>query len=235
MGRVKSGARRGRVIGRRPLSPGVTELRIQVAGPPLAYRAGQHVVLTLSEAPGVAHHYSIAAPQSGKEPRVLELAIGNASGADVLAGAPVGAELGVEGPLDGFGFRAAPGAILVGAGTGVVPLRALVRAALADGAAPRLALLAGSRTRADILWREELDALAREHPHFLYEPVLSQPDGSWTGRTGYVQDHLGEVVRRLPVAIEAYVCGSPPMVESCRAALFALGIPAERIQSEAYA
>lgn len=224
--------RRGRVIGRSPLSPRVTELLLEVEGDePFRWLAGQHVVLRPDVPGGDASYFSIAAAPNQAGLRELTLASRNDS--ELLARAPLGAFVTIEGPFGKFTLQPASGALLVGAGTGVAPLRAIAHAALASDGDTPLVLLTGNRTSADLLWHRELSALTREYPRFVYEPVLSQPDSSFSGRRGYVQDHLPEMVRALPPGFRAYCCGSTRMVEACRAALGELGVPPERILSEA--
>jgi NAD(P)H-flavin reductase len=224
--------RRARVIGRSPLSPRVTELLLEIEGDePFLWLAGQHVVLR-PDFPGAdASYFSIAKAPNQAGLRQLTLASRNDS--ELLARAPLGAVVTIEGPYGEFTWRPAPGALLVGAGTGVAPLRGLAHAALASDEGTPLILLAGNRTTFDLLWHRELRALASEYPRFTYEPVLSQAEPSFSGRRGHVQDHLPELWSALPAESRAYICGSTRMVDACRGVLAKLAVPLERILSEA--
>jgi len=224
--------RRARVIGRAPLSARVTELLLEIEGDePFRWVAGQHVVLRPDLPAGEASYFSIAAAPNQAGLRELTLASRNES--ELLARAPLGAAVTIEGPFGEFTLRPAPGALLVGAGTGVAPLRAMAHAALASDDGTPLVLLSGNRTSDDLLWHRELLALMSEYPRFQYEPVVSQPEPSFSGRRGYVQDHLAELVHRLPAGFRVYCCGSTRMVAACRGAFSDLGVPEERILSEA--
>ena len=224
--------RRARVIGRSPLSPRVTELLLELEGDePFRFIAGQHVVLRPDLPGGEASYFSIAAAPNQAGMRELTLASRNES--ELLACAPLGATVTIEGPFGEFTLRKAPGSLLVGAGTGVAPLRAIAHAALASDDDTPLVLLAGNRTSGDLLWHRELLVLASEHPRFLYAPVVSQPEPSFSGRQGYVQDHLPEMSNGLPAGFRAYCCGSTRMVSACRDVFGKLGVPPERILSEA--
>ena len=77
-------------------------------------------------------------------------------------------------------------------------------------------------------WFEEQVAAGRP---WRYLPVVSRPpEGGWSGRTGHVQYHLGEVG---PTAEDALmVCGSPAMVDETKARLHDAGVPADRILTE---
>ena len=97
-----------------------------------------------------------------------------------------------------------------------------------------MTLLVGARTPGDLLWHTELSALARRDPRFSYVPVVSQPDVDWSGRTGYVQAHLAELVARLPPGFQVRVCGAKPMVFACLEGLRALGVADEQLEAESY-
>lgn len=235
---MSQGLRPARVLSRRPLSARVSELVLEVPGEPaFRWHAGQHV--GIHPEGGVPTHagplwYSIASAWNGREPAVLSLAIGPGTGADVLAGVGPGALLSLTGPFGTFALPVAPGAVLIGAGTGIAPLHAFVEESFARGDTFPLLLVVGARTPGDLLWHAELTALAARFPRFVYAPVLSQPDDTWSGRRGYVHDHLRELAPALPPGFIARACGSVTMVESSLRVLAELGVATERIVAESY-
>lgn len=217
--------RRVVVLRNEPLSPSVIGLRLAcVDREPLTFVPGQWVNLHVAAGGEVEKRpYSIAsAPDSGA-PDAFELAItlvedGHVSGA--LHAMQPGDMLLMDGPY-GFFTREdheADDALLVGTGTGVAPLRAMLQAALAQQSGPRLTLLFGCRTPEDLLYRAEFEALAAQHARFRFEPTLSRAESSWTGRRGYVQTHLPELIPALGRP-HVYVCGLSNMVNAVRAAL----------------
>lgn len=230
--------RNARIVLRRALSPRVSELVLEIGGtPPFRWRAGQY--LTLHPEGGTGAHegplaYSIASAWDGADPPCLALAVGPGAGADVLAPLGEGARLAVDGPFGSFTLPVAPAALLVGAGTGVAPLRAHVGEWLARPSANPVTLLAGARSDADLLWHDEFTELARRDARFSYVPVLSQPRAGWTGPVGYVQAHLPEASAPLPAGFVARVCGAKPMVEACLSGLRALGVPDARLEAESF-
>jgi ferredoxin-NADP reductase len=134
-----------------------------------------------------------------------------------LARAPIGFEVELDDPAGELVWQDAPAALLVGAGTGVTPLRALVEeAVLRDQRNVPVMLLAGARSEQEMLWAEELTALAA------------------TGRRGWVQAHLADAVLALPPGFAAYLCGSRAMVEQCREALERLGVTGSRLRHESF-
>jgi ferredoxin-NADP reductase len=115
--------------------------------------------------------------------------------------------------------------IFIGTGTGVAPLRGMLHWLFADEArhAGRdIWLVYGMRTEQDIYYHEEFEALEREHPNFHYVVTLSRADAAWTGRRGYVQDHVREIAAGRTDA-DAYICGLKNMVTANRALLQELG------------
>jgi len=166
----------------------------------------------------------------------------------------VGAVLPFVGP-QGFFTRpltGGPPSLMVATGTGVTPLRSMMRAALAAGSRAPMWLLLGVRREEDLLYREEFEAMAREHAFVRFEPTLSQPRGeSGKRRRGYVQTHLPELwtelarklecsgeeslVPHAPHAPHAYVCGLERMVSSVRGLLrTGMALPREQVHFERY-
>ncbi|MFI5301826.1 MAG: hypothetical protein ACHREM_27365 [Polyangiales bacterium] len=106
-----------------------------------------------------------------------------------------------------------------------------------------MSVLLGVRTEAELLYRDELEALAREQARFRFVPTLSRGADEWRGRRGYVQTHLAEVLDDLaPIAsegaardVDVYVCGLTRMIKEVRRiARDELHVPRERVHVERY-
>lgn len=226
------------------LAPSVRGLVLARAdGEPLAFEPGQWVNLVLPLPGGeIRRAYSIASPPYGT-PR-FELAVTrvtNGPGSGYLCDLPPGSTLRAIGP-QGF-FTRLPEepspALFVATGTGVTPLRSMMRAAIGAGSKVPLWLLFGVRREEDLLYRDELEALASEHPNVAVHFTLSQPADGWTGRRGYVQTHVPELLEQLAALGQGdphvYVCGLEKMVKSVRnLTRKELGLPRERVHSERY-
>jgi NAD(P)H-flavin reductase len=217
----------------RALSPQVSLLELRAQAPALIeWLPGQYVELFVgAREQGVPYSIACAAGATG----AIELAISREANAPLLAAARDGEPLWVSRPRGVFTWRPhAGGSLLVGIGTGLAPLRAMVQAALREPAQAPLTLLFGARREEDLLFKEEFEALARAHAAFRFEPSLSQPSATWTRRCGRVQRHLGPLLSRMS-APRAYVCGNPAMVAECVAALSSqLGLETAAIASEAH-
>lgn len=211
-----------RLVEARALSPSVRQLVLErVGGAPIAFEPGQWFnVFVPAEGEELKRSYSIASPPDGG-PRV-ELAVTrvpNGPVSEALHALELGQELRVAGPY-GLFTRAAGDplpALFVGTGTGVAPLRSMLRAALAAGSAAPLSLLFGVRSQHDILYAEELARWTAEHPNVKVCVTLSRPAPGWSGATGHVQAHLARVFEEL-AAPEAhvYICGLEKMVQDVK-------------------
>ena len=222
------------LLERAPLSSRVHRFRFATRSP-FDWAAGQHLIVVRAEGQALFLPYSIASANDPKKPGEFELAVAIHAGADVMDALRVGAELEVEGPAGAFTWQAtpSPAALLVGAGTGIAPLRALVQAELARPSKVRLLLLAGHREPEDVLFAEDFQRLAAEHPRFHFLPTLTGGSHSWLGRRGRVQAQLLEAVGSL-APLDAYVCGRLEMVSEVVRLLAAHGVPESRIRSEGF-
>jgi NAD(P)H-flavin reductase len=222
------------LVARSPLSSRVHRLRF-TARTPFLWAAGQHLVVVFAQGQAVYLPYSIASANDPAKPGEFELAVTIHAGAAVMDTLQLGAELEVEGPAGSFTWQAAasPAALLVGAGTGIAPLRALLLEELARASQTRLLLLAGHRSAEDVLFAEDFAELAAQHSRFHFIPTLTSGSSSWTGRRGRVQAQLLEAVNALG-PLDAYVCGRVEMVSEVTRALISHGVAESRIRSEAF-
>jgi ferredoxin-NADP reductase len=233
-----------RLIRERTLSPQVRELGFErVDGAPFAFQAGQWVSLVLPLAEGEARRaYSIASHPDGSPGfEVAVTKVEGGPGSTYLHELPVGATVRAIGPQGFFTRPRAAGhpSLFVGTGTGVTPLRSMIKDALLAGETAPMTLLFGVRHEADQLYREELEALAAQHPNFRAYYSMSRPGPGWSGLTGYVQTHAESFWRELetrgPGAPHLYVCGLERMVGAVRDLLRKqMGVDRKQVHSERY-
>jgi len=183
----------------------------------LVRNPGQYVQVAIP-GKGVTRSWSVASPPA--ELRRIELQIkrtpgGLASDGWVFADLAVGAQLSLSGPYGRFFFRTARAepAILIGGGTGLAPLKAMVSHVLDSGGHQQLHLYHGVRTRAELYDLDYFRQLEQRYPgQFRYRPSLSDEEVPGIAHglvTDIVEsdfdtcrDHVG------------YLCGPPPMVEA---------------------
>jgi NAD(P)H-flavin reductase len=227
-----------RVTSSRPLSPSVQGIALELGPERLEFQAGQWIDVEVPTAGGSEKRaYSLASPPHASE---LEIAVTLVPGGTVspaLHGLAPGSEIVVDGP-HGFFTRSGPlsaePALLVATGTGLAPFRSMLLDAQTSAVAqPPITLLFGCRSEADILWREELEGLARAG-RIRLEITLSRPGAGWRGRTGYVQHHVAELARELGRP-HVFICGLNRMVSEVRAVCKQeLGYARSHIHSERY-
>jgi ferredoxin-NADP reductase len=204
------------------------------------HRAGQHVDVRLTADDGYAaqRSYSIASPPGIDR---IELTVERIDDGEVspwlTTVADVGDQFELRGPIGGWfvwdGNDTAP-VLLVGGGSGVVPLMAILRHHAASGSTAAMHLLYSARTLGDVIYRRGLEELAG--PHRAVTLTLtreSSPD--WVGRRGRVNaDMLAEVGWPPSVRPRCYVCGPTPFVETVANALVALGHDPARVRTERF-
>lgn len=219
----------------RDLTPEVRELTLRPDAA-LPHAPGQWVSLKIPRGDELlARSYSVAS--AAREDGSFELAVTR------VEGGPGSSFLHAMAPGEGvqvgppMGFFTLPDTLdhallFVATGTGVAPMRAMLQHLAQGEITVPVTLILGVRTARDLLYDEELRALAASAPWFRYEPTLSRADASWHGRRGYVQEHLGELARP---GCHAYVCGLNAMLKDVRAVLKGdLGFTRERIHTERY-
>jgi len=221
-------------LAREPLSERVHRLRF-ASLPPFRWAAGQHLIVVRAGDQALFLPYSIASAYDPKHAGELEIAAAFRAGADAMDELAIGAELEAEGPAGAFVWQTnpSPAALLVGVGTGVAPLRALIQEELGRSSGTRLLLLAGHRAPEDVLFQDDFTRLAAAAPRFQFVPTLTGAASAWLGGRGRVQVQLARAVHSLG-PLDAYVCGRLEMVNEVVSALQALGVPAARIRSEGY-
>jgi NAD(P)H-flavin reductase len=118
--------------------------------------------------------------------------------------------------------------VFVAIGTGLAPLRSTLRHLLRSRKKyGRLVVLYGARTVEDFCFEQEMAGEWREQGVELRQ-VISQPDGDWSGPTGYVQSLLDNLIPELRTPV-ALVCGSGVMIDQTRLRLLNLGFAPEKI------
>ena len=95
-------------------------------------------------------------------------------------------------------------------------------------------LFFGLRFEQDIYYRNELEALKKNLPHFEYHYVISRPTDSWTGKKGYVQNFIDETnYKTVPTTF--YLCGNGAMIKDVKHQLIELNqFDKTKIWSEAF-
>jgi len=140
----------------------------------------------------------------------------------MLRDAEVGDHLQVVGPLGSFHLRRPlhPHLYLVATGTGLVPLRSMLKELVVSGEIHEsdVTLLWGVRSQDDLYETAELQRWSERFDRFRFIPTLSRPKPGWDGATGRVTAHLEEW--DLPLDdMQIYLCGNGAMIDDAVALL----------------
>lgn len=217
-----------------------TTLRLDVPAWP-GHRAGQHVDVRLTAEDGyqAQRSYSIASPPDAD---FLELTVVRFDEGDVSPYLTTVAEPGdqfeLRGPIGGWFVWDGDGTtpvLLVGGGSGVVPLMAMMRYHARIASTAAMQLIYSARNLDDIIYYDELTTLA-ESGHRAVTVTLTREDSpQWIGHRGRVDtDLLGEVGWPPPVHPRCYVCGPTPFVEAVSVALVGLGHEPAQVKTERF-
>jgi NAD(P)H-flavin reductase len=200
-----------------------------------SYVPGQFVSFTAEiDGSPITRAYSIASPPCGKRFELCLNLVPCGKFSEFLFRMQPGDCVEMTGPWGNFIFREpAQDSILVAAGTGVVPFRAMLLDRLARDNKHHFTLLFGARYERKLLYAQEFETLASRYSNFSFWPTLSRPEPEWAGRVGHVQKHLFEAIgdRR---EIKVFICGLKEMVDDVRAILKAQGFDRKQIAYEKY-
>jgi predicted ferric reductase len=177
-----------------------------------------------------AHPFSLSAAPDGRSLRLTVKGVGDFTRR--LAELPPGTPVLAEGPFGTFTAiqRSRPRVALIAGGIGITPLRALFEELPA--APGELALIYRVIDEREIVFRDELQALARERSADLFFVVGDH-------RTVAGRDLLSpaQLLKMIPdlVEREVYLCGPHPMMLRTEGSLYGAGVPARQIHSERFA
>jgi ferredoxin-NADP reductase len=198
---------------------------------PSNHLAGQHYVVRLTAPDGytAARSYSVASPPDGSNE--IELTIERLDGGEVSTflhdDLLVGDQLELRGPIGRyFTWDALTPALLVGGGSGVVPLMAMLRLARRQDRSDLVRAVISARSADDLYYAGELPG-----PETTIVYTRAAPAGSTRPAGRLVSDDVRPV---LDWAHTVYVCGSAGFADTATDLLIALGVPARQIRVERF-
>ena len=215
--------------------PDIVEVWLRPLGDPLVYRAGQYVLLEGAGGRVQPRSYSLAnAPRADGLISLLvtKVADGQAS-TWIHGGLRPGDSATLSGPHGDFTAGAAsPGAwIFLAAGSGLAPLRAMVEETLATDPRTVLTLIFSARTEEDVLDRDRFAFLQASCPSFEFIRTLTR--GAGPPPHGRIPAILPRLYPDL-AEHDVFIAGSGGFVDACARTAATLGVPCERVHTEAF-
>lgn len=217
------------------VTPVIRELWLTPAEGQLAFRAGQYVLLSDVDWRVPQRSYSVAnAPRVDGAISILITLVEGGPTSTWAHGLCAGDEVLLEGP---FGtFMSAPErtgpALLLGAGSGLAPVRALAEDLLERSPARPVTLFFSCRTAADLIDRERFERWQRERAGFRYLHTLTRDPAA--PRHARIPALLGDCVGRDLSGWEVFSSGPSGFVVGCSEAAQALGAAATDIHTEEF-
>lgn len=120
--------------------------------------------------------------------------------------------------------------VMIAGGSGKAPIRSILFRLRATGMNRKVRYFFGAKAVRDLYYTKELRELEKEYPNFQYVPALSSPlpDDKWDGETGLITDVLDRLSGDISES-EAYLCGSPGMIDACIKVLKKNGVKNENV------
>jgi ferredoxin-NADP reductase len=209
----------------------------------VAHRPGQHYDVRLTAPDGYRTERSYSAASEPERLGELDLTVERIDDGEVspyLHDVLVrGDQLEVRGPIGGyFVWDTSFGGplLLIGGGSGVVPLMAMLRHRAAQQSAIPARLLYSSRSADEVIYRDELERLAGSDGalEVVFTFTRRAPAG-WTGYQRRIDRAMvREVAQSFGNGVRSYVCGPTLLVEAVSNVLVEMGLPAERVRTERF-
>lgn len=175
-----------------------------------------------------ANPFSLSAPPTAQYLRLTVKAVGD--GTRAIARLPVGTRVLAEGPYGAMTERrrTGVGVLLLAGGVGITPMRALFESA--DEAGARLTLLYRASSPEEVLFRDELEYIARSRGAQLVLITGRSSDPMNALSAGNLHRWVPDVAQR-----DVFICASPRFSDAARAALKQAGVPRSRVHQEEFA
>lgn len=226
------------------LTHDIKELHLQLIDPQeIDFKAGQYVQLQSNKygkiKKSVSRAYSISSsPDKNKK---IELIIRKVP--DGICTTWVheylqkGDEVNFTGPFGDFYIRDSQAdMIFIAGGSGKAPIKSMIEYLSQHKIERRMVYIFGARARKDLYYTEHFQKLEKQFPDFTYLPILSRPTTqcNWNGKCGYAPDYFDEFIKD-PKNTEAYLCGSPGMIDAVEKGLKKKGVSSENIYYDKFA
>ena len=224
-------------------TPGIKSFFFRLSSP-FTHIAGQHVDVRLTAPDGYTAMRSYSIASAAITSPIIELAIERLPDGEVSSFfhevAAVGDEIELRGPLGGHFLWPEPATgpvLLIGAGSGVVPLMAMIRQRRAQAQVVPTALLLSARTAEDVLFAEELHSIEIGCPAFVLALAITREQPVRASDFGRRIDGamVQDVVSRLyGKPAHVFVCGSNGFVNIATDGALLAGLDASIIKTERY-
>lgn len=219
-------------------TPQVKSFRFPIGPDRAPYQAGQYFFVRLRIGDHEAvHHFSFSS--SPTEPDHIEFTkrITDHEYSQALDSVQPGAPANLTGPMGNFVLPQSRRKLaFLSGGIGITPMRSMLRYVADRGEDLDIVLFYSNTSELEIVYRDELDSLAKTLPHLRVIHVLSGPQvpPDWSGRRGLIKSDLVAEVSPDYAERLFYISGPPRMVMSLEDQLKELGVPANQLKRDSF-
>jgi ferredoxin-NADP reductase len=229
---------RATVEGIESLAYNVRAFRFRLVEPSrVAFAPGQFMIVHVPQDGRIVKRaYSIASPPH--EDTTVELCIQHVEGGSASSyfwRLAEGETVSLSGPHGAFVLKEPLDydPVFLATGTGVAPLRAMIKYLFHVNCARQIWLFFGTRYEHALLYDSEFRSLAALRPNFHYLPTVSRPK-EWRGEVGHIQQTFQQHITDY-AGKELYICGWQEIVKAICADLEGLGVRRAQLHYEEWA
>lgn len=196
--------------------------------------AGQYIVITLPQEPGIgAHSFSVA---SSPQDLSLEIAmrISESPFKKVMQSAKIGSNMRIRGPFGAFTIHKESSRthVFLAGGIGITPFRSIIRdEAKKNFPAPIILIYANKKMEESAYYDEFINIKSKK---FYLVGVLEEPPKNWNGEKGLI---TAEVIKKyFPDVTKPifYIVGPPVMVDIVKKIVLKMGVDKNNLFVEAF-
>lgn len=232
------------VVALRDLTPDIREITLQLRTPPVMdFKAGQYIQFRIP--PYANMHrvtyraYSIASPPSARGRLELEIrrVLNGVGTTYIFDHLQLNNPVVFNGPYGDFYLHDSKRPIiLIAGGSGMAPMKAMLSDMQDRKIRRNVRYFFGARAQRDLFLLDEMHHFEQSLRDFRFMPALSKPlpEDQWNGETGLITEVLERHMKDQYPG-EAYLCGSPAMIQACISVLRKKGFANDRIFYDTFA
>ena len=226
-----------KLLYKKPLTYDILELRFKLPeNEEIEFKPGQYIQITSEEYKGresVMRAYSVASSPLKKDEIDLDIRLvpDGICTTWIFDYLKEGDNVIITGPYGEFFLTENDTPIIcIAGGSGMAPIYSILNYMVENKIQRKTTYYFGARSQRDLFYFDELKKMNKENEWFTFVPVLSgEPEGSqWDGKRGLITQPLLDSQINC-TGYEAYLCGSPGMINACIKTLISVGLKEDKI------
>lgn len=225
------------VIGKRLLTSDIVELTLKLISPAtMSFHPGQYILFKVpayADKQAVMRPFSIASSSSDSSVIQLNIRLNPVGICTpwIFNNLKLQQTVKLIGPKGNFYIRNTERPMLfIAGGSGMAPVRSILKTMHHFNIDRKAIFFFGALCYKDLFYLDEMKELEESLSDFRFIPALSNEpvDSAWQGERGLIPDVAKRYLNQDISEYEAYLCGKPAMIESCKSILEIKNIPAQR-------